>query len=1071
MSSRKRHDGSVQAGAAETRKHKRMATDDAGQGKLEPEPDGQHTGQHGASGPDLLQNGSGSPDAERLAAAGELFDDGFYARWAGVAGSRAELAAHYLATGEAAMLSPSAEFDLRFYCDTNPDVVKTGASPLLHYLRHGQAEFRYPNGRRLRRDAERVEASGLFDARAYAWDRGTAALPGLSDLEDYLATRNHHAPIGEMFDSSFYMRAYDDVPGTGAANRGMPILHYINTGRAQHRVRNGDQLFAEMEAGRPRFNERYYLAEFRSRFPGEPLPAEPLQHYILIGSRLGLDPAPDFSAEYYMRMYPDLHASGMAPFYHFVANGRAEGRVGRPDFSSMISRGQAAFDSGKPTILVASHEASRTGAPLVGLNVGACLAGTHNVVSYLGKSGPLSQDFAAHSCLVATGPLTALNAEFLLRHLKATHRLSAVLLNSVETDAFAPAALQADLPAVALIHEFAEYTLPPGRMSAVVEQVGRVVTPASLIRDSVQAELLATRSSIANNIMVRPQGYLPKLPMDGAEGDLARDDILSLIGVSAGAAVKIVLGAGRVQMRKGVDLFVQAAAALRQLWGDDVRFVWVGDGYHPEADLHYSAWVADMVRRLDLERHLFFLPAQSSLDTLFALSDVFFLPSRLDPFPNVALDAFRAGRAVVCFDRATGIAETLRDGPGYTAAVGAAVAYCDVRQAAEALMRLFEPAEAERALGNATFAQRVFGFGGYMAALAEQLGVAASLRDEAVRATEAILESGLFDASYHDNAPAPMAQPAVRAAVRAYVARGQKGVVCNNPRPGFNEGVARTRLQRPGPALDPQHSPTTHRCVTLRGDMRPDASMGTSGSASGGASGLRAALHLHLHYPELAGEFAARLSAARMRLDLIVTTTSDARRVEIEYALRGYEGGSTRYLVAPNRGRDIGPFLTEVERLAGAGEYDVVGHLHGKRSLAVDAVLGDRWRSYLLDTLLDGEALSLFEREPGLGLVFAEDRHCVGWSKNRDAAAALAARMEPAPTLPDWPIFPIGTMFWARPAALAPLWGLGLGPADFPAEPAPYDGTVLHALERMLPAVCESTGHGWCTVYRAGTGW
>ena len=660
--------------------------------------------------------------------------------------------------------------------------------------------------------------------------------------------------------------------------------------------------------------------------------------------------------------------------------------------------------------------------------------------------------------------LAALEAEFLLRQLKATHRLAAVLLNSVETDVFAPAALQADLPSVALIHEFAEYTLPAGRMSAVVEQVDRVITPAALIRDSVQAELLATLSSVASNVIVRPQGYLPKLPAMEAARDLGRGDILSLIGANAGTRVKIVLGAGWVQMRKGVDLFVQTAAALRRLRGDDVRFIWVGDGYHPEADLNYSAWVADMVRRLELERHVFFLPAQDSLDTLFALSDVFFLPSRLDPFPNVALDAFRAGRAVVCFDRATGIAETLRDRPGQKAAAGAAVAYCDVTQAAEALERLLKPAEAKRALGNAALAKAAFDFDDYMAVIAGQLDAAVLSRNEAVRATDVIFDSGLFDASFHDHMPECLVQPQLRAAIRAYVSRGQKGLVRNNPRPGFNEGAARGLLQQPGPALDPNRSASTHCCVRLGGDARPGVS--TDGPR------LHAALHLHLHYPELAAEFAARLSRIQMPLDLIVTTTSDARRLEIEYAFRDYKGGSLRYIVTPNRGRDIGPFLTEVGALVGAGEYDVVGHLHGKRSLAVDPALGDRWRTYLLDALLSEDAvLPLFQQDAKLGLVFAEDRHCVGWNRNRDIATALAARMTPAPTLPEWPIFPIGAMFWARPAALAPLWALGLGTAEFPAEPAPYDGTALHALERMLPAVCESTGHGWCTVYREGAGW
>lgn len=1005
------------------------------------------------------------PALAQMVAADRLFDEAFYARALGISGSRLDLVTHYLTTGEAAMLPPSPEFDVRFYREANPDVAQGGGSPLLHYIVHGREEGRYPNRRALRRDAERVTASGLFDARAYAWDRGRPARAGLSDVEDYLVGRDHRAAVGEAFDGAFYAEAYEDVLGE-ASGHAAPILHYLDIGRAQSRVCTEQQLFRHQQAQRDHFNERYYLDQYQRRFPGQPLPEDALRHYILTGSRLGLDPAPDFSSEYYLRRNPDLRRSAVAPFHHFATYGKAEGRVGRPDFTSCITRGEAEFDSGKPTLLVANHEASRTGAPLVGLNVGAAFADTHNVVAYLGAPGPLRPDFAARSCAVVTGPFSALDAEYLLRELKATHRLSAVLLNSVETDAFAPAALQADLPSVALVHEFAEYTLPTGRMSAVVELVDRVITPASLIRDSVQAELQATRSGQANNLMVRPQGALPHLPGDGAAEDLTPDDIRALIG--AGPGTKVVLGAGRVQMRKGVDLFVQTAAEARRLAGDDIRFVWVGDGYAPGTDVHYSAWIADMVRRLDLGDHVVFLPAQGSLDALFAVSDVFYLPSRLDPFPNVALDALRAGRAVVCFDRATGVVDALSDAPGRKAAVGAAVAYCDVTRAAEALVRLLQPAEAKRALGNAALARRCFAFADYAAVIGEQLTAAAALREEAIRAADAVLASGRFDAAFHDNLPAPAEPWGRRAAIREYVARGQKGIVASNPCPGFNEGVARLRLAQPGPALAGADVSPTHRCVVLGDDPPPPV------------AGLRTALHLHLHYPELAGEFATRLSAAQASggapLDLILTTTSDARRIEVEYAFRGYKGGSTRLVVVPNRGRDIGPFLTEVGAVVQAGQYDVIGHLHGKRSLAVDAGLGDRWRSFLVDTLLGGAAglpavLSLFAREPSLGLAFAEDRHCVGWSRNRPIADALAARMQPPPALPEWPVFPIGTMFWARPAALAPLWALGLGPQDLPGEPVAYDGTVLHAMERMLPAVCEATGHGWCTLHRAGAGW
>ena len=997
-----------------------------------------------------------------LIVASDLFVDAHYARLAQVTGTRPTLAAHYLTMGEPALVTPSTAFDPRYYLETYLDVAETGGSPLLHYIQHGRAEHRYATREALRADARRVAASGLFDTRVYAWNRGRRAMPGLSDIEDYLLGRDSGVAIGDGFDSAFYARVYGDFGATHA----LPLLHYIDVGRAELRVVDGHDLFRRVESGRGRFHERYYLGQF----PRGQGPEKPLEHYILEGSRMGLDPAPDFSADYYLAAYPDLRTAGMDPFYHFAAFGKAEGRSGRPDFSAILKDGDIAFDLTKPTVLVASHEASRTGAPLVGLNVGARLAATHNVISYVGRAGPLSPDFAAHSVLTVTASLGPLDAEFLMRQLAASHRLSAVLLNSIETSPLALGALQAGLPSVALIHEFAEYTLPIGRMSDALECVDRVITPAALIQDSLQAELVRTRSNPANHIVVRPQGFLPTLPEEGAELDLTRDEILAFIGIDAPeaetgrAGPRIVLGAGFVHMRKGVDLFVQTAAAVCKLAGDDVRFVWVGAGYAPEADLAYSAWVADMVRRLDLERHMFFLPAQSSLDVLFGLADVFYLPSRLDPFPNVVLDAFRAGRAVVCFDRATGVAGVLKDEPGRKSAVGAAVPYLDVAAAAAALVAAWAPGQAKSAAGNVALAARLFDFDDYMAFVGEQLTLAAELRAEAARAAQAIEASGLFDAAFHSNLPGLVSPRMLRGAVREYVARGQKGLLRYNPCPGFNEGVARSRLTRPGPALDPAGSPATHRCVVL------------PGTASKAGVRLRTALHIHLHYPELAAEFEAKLSAADGKVDLMLTTTSDAKRLEVEYAFRRYKNGSTMCRVVPNRGRDIGPFLTEVGTLVQAEEYDIIGHMHGKRSLAVEAALGDRWRGYLLDTLLGGagglsSVLSLFQQDSALGLLFAEDRHCVGWGKNRPFAAALAARMQPELSLPDWPIFPIGTMFWARPKALTPLWALGLTAKDFPAEPAPYDGTVLHAIERMLPSVCDQTGHGWCTVYRRNTGW
>lgn len=1005
---------------------------------------------------DAPPDGLLSPSVQVLADS-PLFDPAFYARQAAIEGTPAELAHHYLTLGEAALLLPSPGFDPRFYRDYHPDVAQTGMSPLLHYILHGRQENRYPNPARLRSDARRLAASGLFDARTYAWNRGRPPLPGLSDAEDYLVGRDHQVPAGDGFDSRLYAQLYPDA----LAGHAMPVLHYLDIGRAQHRIASQHDLHQRRQVFHGRFNARHYLGQLP---PGAQV-ADPLEHYMLHGSLLGLDPAPDFSADYYLRLYPDLRVAGMDPFFHFAAHGLQEGRVGRPDFSAAISAGGIPYDLAKPTLLVASHEASRTGAPLVGLNVGARMAATHNVISHLGRGGLLLEEFRAQSCLMVVCPLSPLDAEYLLRSLKQTHRLEAVLLNSAETSPLAPAALQAELPTVALVHEFAEYTLPPGRMTTVLESADRVVAPAELIRDSLQAELVRTRAGPSNSIAVRPQGALPRLPGDSAATDMTREEILALIGVAPGRKVRIVLGAGYVQMRKGVDLFVQAAAEVRRLHGEDVRFLWIGDGYHPQSDLAYSAWVADMVRRLDLERTLHFLPSQSSLDALFALSDVFFLPSRLDPFPNVVLDAFRAGRAVVCFQDATGVA-ALFAGPD--AAAGAAVPYCGVADAAQALVRAFRPADFKRGLQNARLTERRFLFADYMAALDGEMAAARASQALVAETVERIEADGRFDAAFHGGAGWPVDAMAARHAMREYVAQGIKGLMQHSPRPGFNEGLARAALgpgAAAGPALAAPGAPAeTHRCIVLDGCRTAFPSPG------------RIALHLHLHYPELAAGFLADLLAAGSTADLIVTTTSDDRALEVGYALRTYKAGSVRVVVVPNRGRDIGPFLTEAGRHVRGGAYDIVGHLHGKRSLAVDAAMGDRWRRFLTGVLLGAgsglaAALAPFAEDPALGLLFPEDRHLVGWTRNRAAAADLAARMAPAPVLPDWPVFPLGTMFWARPAALEPLWALNLGMADFPPEPLAHDGTVLHAIERLLPAVCEATGHGWATLHSARLAW
>jgi len=102
--------------------------------------------------------------------------------------------------------------------------------------------------------------------------------------------------------------------------------------------------------------------------------------------------------------------------------------------------------------------------------------------------------------------------------------------------------------------------------------------------------------------------------------------------------------------------------------------------------------------------------------------------------------------------------------------------------------------------------------------------------------------------------------------------------------------------------------------------------------------------------------------------------------------------------------------------------------------------------------------VAAFEQDDLLGLVFPSDPHLVGWDENRQIAAVIAAKFGWEGELPEHFDFPLRNMFWIRRSALQPPLDLRLTWDDYPEEPVPYDGTTLHALERLSPFACQVAG-------------
>jgi lipopolysaccharide biosynthesis protein len=205
------------------------------------------------------------------------------------------------------------------------------------------------------------------------------------------------------------------------------------------------------------------------------------------------------------------------------------------------------------------------------------------------------------------------------------------------------------------------------------------------------------------------------------------------------------------------------------------------------------------------------------------------------------------------------------------------------------------------------------------------------------------------------------------------------------------------------------------------------------------------------------------LSLNKIRPTLFLSVPNEQIKLEIQARCNLYLGEVAAIEVVPNRGRDIGPFLSSFEGKH-LQDYEFVGHLHTKKTKDREGHVGRVWYRFLLANLLGKQTgmadviLTRMVDEPKLGMVFADDPNLVGWDANLAYATDLADKLG-LTSLPTDITFPVGTMFWARTECFTPFLRLGLTWEDYPEEPLAYDGSVLHALERLFPLVVEAGGH------------
>ena len=223
---------------------------------------------------------------------------------------------------------------------------------------------------------------------------------------------------------------------------------------------------------------------------------------------------------------------------------------------------------------------------------------------------------------------------------------------------------------------------------------------------------------------------------------------------------------------------------------------------------------------------------------------------------------------------------------------------------------------------------------------------------------------------------------------------------------------------------------------------------------------LTVGVHIHVFYPHLLAEIYDFLRYMPVNIKTVITCPYDKEK-EVKALLQTQP--FTQVIGVDNKGRDIAPWLMVGAKLL--RDCDMVLKLHTKSTPHDEALSG--WRLQLLWSLLGdkeriSEIITRFHEDENVGVVMAEYHpHIyphVNWGQNREQVDVLSKKLNLNINTSDKvKAFPAGSMFWYRPASLRVLLDYPWSIDDFPDELAQTDGTTMHAIERIIPYLCNVT--------------
>lgn len=332
-----------------------------------------------------------------------------------------------------------------------------------------------------------------------------------------------------------------------------------------------------------------------------------------------------------------------------------------------------------------------------------------------------------------------------------------------------------------------------------------------------------------------------------------------------------------------------------------------------------------------------------------------------------------------------------------------------------------------------------------------------------------IKKSEVFDAYFY-KAQRPRNIWAQLFPIRHYVLWGEKQGLWPNPSfsPGSyikNEHLLDQKIEKPfqhylryGMALNLRACPPPVDPTTLPADLE---TLPIINSPASTVATPRMAVVVHVFYYDTWAEIADALSVLGEPFDLYCTVIKRAGFDRLATDIHN-RFPDAQVLCYPNHGRDIFPFV----HLVNSGilsKYEAICKLHTKKSTHLDS--GDEWRKKLIHGLLPGKAatkalMDTFLNQQDIGAWVADKqllKHRHYWGPNRERVEQELARIGINANRYRLK-FPGGSMFWIKPTALHWLKSMNYKALDFEREEGQLDGTLAHAIERIIGFLVQHSG-------------